>query len=351
MCVSPNLLHNGSMVACRKCWQCRSNKIDDWVGRNIAESKTATASHVLTLTYGDKPEMDGLENVRAAVLTYSDVQKFFKLLRSDGFRFRYFAVGEYGTKKGRAHWHIIIYWQGDVPEHRVRLNFMQKHWPHGWSFWDRVDEKAIRYACKYLAPDPDEQGLQGFGPQPSKNPPLGDAYFRQLAVRYAKAGLSPQELSYSFPEVIRNGKPIKFRMQRHTAENFLRYLIDAWEKYQGDYPPLSEPLQAFEARRVEKFLDDNREFVISPTKYAPRPTKPPVNGGPVKWHETRNCFYSDTPHGRFWYSYDETEGLPLWQEKISPSETGPIKRKASRFLDPSDPLSRQRSYRSQSNGE
>ena len=150
MCLSPLKISDVGWVACRECWQCRERKVDDWVGRNIAESKTAKAAHVVTLTYGEDPRIGGIDHIRAALLTYSDVQKYLKRLRGDGYPVRYFVVGEYGSVKGRAHWHIVLYWQAAVPEHRHRENFMQKHWPHGWSYWDEVSPSAIRYACKYL---------------------------------------------------------------------------------------------------------------------------------------------------------------------------------------------------------
>lgn len=242
MCLNPVKIADYGWVACRECWQCRERKIDDWVGRNVAESKTATASHVVTLTYGEDARLGGIDHVRAAVLTYSDVQKYLKYLRVDGFPVRYFAVGEYGSKKGRAHWHIVLYWQDKVPEHKLRQNFMQKHWTHGWSYWDEASASAVRYACKYLQKDVEDDAVQGFGPMPSKKPPLGDAYFRRLARQYVEQGIAPQNLFYSFPDVRRvphgthsktakqfrdAAKPVQFLMRGVTAENYLQYYVEA----------------------------------------------------------------------------------------------------------------------------
>lgn len=254
MCINPLKVSDVGFVACRKCWQCCERKVDDWVGRNIAESMTATAAHVVTLTYGEDRSTGGIDHIRAAVLTYSDVQKYLKYLRIDGYPVRYFAVGEYGSKKGRAHWHIVLYWQGAVPDHELRENFMEKHWTHGWSYWDKVSHEAIRYACKYLTKDEADPAKQGFGPMPSKKPPLGDAYFRRLAQRYVDAGLSPQDLFYSFPDVRRvprgtrgktaksfrdAAKPINFLMGGKTADNFCRYFVEAWRATYDDEPPKS----------------------------------------------------------------------------------------------------------------
>lgn len=230
MCVNPSKLPDGGFVPCRECWQCRETKVDDWVGRNIAESKTAKAAHVVTLTYGrdlENPTAAGIDHLRAAVLTYSDVQKFLKLLRRHGFPVRYFVTGEYGSKKGRAHWHIILYWQDRVPDVQLRRNVMFDHWPHGWTYWDKMSPQAVRYACKYLVKVAGDENGQIFGPMPSKKPPLGDAWFRDFARQHVDAGLAPQNLYYAFPDVLRRGEKLRFYMHGKTGENYLRYYVEA----------------------------------------------------------------------------------------------------------------------------
>ncbi|WP_221724636.1 hypothetical protein, partial [Ochrobactrum sp. SFR4] len=62
-------------------------KIDDWVGRCVAENKTAIAAHSISLTYG-RDENDSVDHLHAAWLTYSDVQKYFKRLRKAKYKFR-----------------------------------------------------------------------------------------------------------------------------------------------------------------------------------------------------------------------------------------------------------------------
>ena len=265
MCLEPTKIADVGFVACRKCWQCLERKVDDWVGRNIAEGKTAKAAHVATLTYGEDRQTGGIDHIRAAVLTYSDVQKFLKYLRVDGYPVRYFVVGEYGSKKGRAHWHIVLYWKDAVPEHRLRENFMQKHWPYGLSYWDKLTPEAIRYACKYLQKDHSDPAKQGYGPMPSKKPPLGDAYFRELAHRHVEQGIAPQNLFYSFPDVRRvphgtrgktakalrdSAKPIRFHMRDKTAQNFARYFVEEWERR---YPDRAWP----RSDALTNILDDN----------------------------------------------------------------------------------------------
>lgn len=247
MCLAPSLLANGVQVPCRQCWQCRERAIDDWVGRNIAESKTAKATHAVTLTYGRNKAND-VDHERAVVLTYSDVQKYLKLLRRHGFPVRYFVTGEFGSLKGRAHWHIMLYWQDKVPAHELDTTFMEQHWPHGWSFWTMPTAHAVRYNCKYIQKDMGDAERQGHLAM-SKRPPLGADYFERVAEQYVKQGLAPQDLFYSFPEVLdANGKPKQFLLRDRSAELFLTHYVDTWRRVYGDrHIPNSEV--------VEEFLD------------------------------------------------------------------------------------------------
>lgn len=335
MCLNPVKISDVGVVACRECWQCRETKVDDWVGRNIAESKTAKAAHVVTLTYGQDRTTGDIDHIRAAILTYSDVQKYLKYLRADGFPVRYFVVGEYGSMKGRAHWHIIMYWQENVPDHVLRENFMQKHWPHGWSYWDKCSPEAIRYACKYLLKDPADEEKQGWGPMPSKKPPLGHDYFRQLAEQYLEQGLSPQSLFYHFPDVRRvprtlrakthkqfreAAKPVQFHMTGKTAENFLQYFIDSWREKHGDDPPRSDIVWDFLDTGITPVYD---EFLYSEHRSkGPVPVAPPFEGAKIQFCETANCYFTASAGPRLWFSVDQ-EGDAGWHVKIKPKSHNP----------------------------
>lgn len=311
MCQSPTMLDDGNLVACRYCWQCKARKVDDWIGRNIAESKTSTGSHVVTLTYGEDRSVGGIDHIRAAVLTYSDVQNFMKKLRNHGHPARYFVTGEYGSKKGRAHWHIVIYWLGEVPKIKaLRKNILFEHWEHGLTFWDKMSPEAIRYACKYITKDTSDDARQGYGPMMSKKPPLGERYFTQLAQRYVDAGLAPRDFFYSFPDVrrvppgtrahnrsdaMRQAKPIRFLMQGKTAETFGRTFIDLWEKaYPGKVHPYSEALLSLDPSRVMLSWPqlDTVRFEPETGRYFKIDGDP---NDPVKWHNRLYGKY--TPKG------------------------------------------------------
>lgn len=232
MCITPTTLANGKQVSCRYCWQCVERATNDWVGRCIAESKTSVATHSITLTYG--PDESGNEDhLRARLLTYSDVQKYLKYLRADGFPVRYLAVGEYGSTKGRAHWHLIVFWQDKVPEHQLNKRFNEKHWPHGFSHWELPQAHAVRYVCKYIRKEMGPGLKQGHFSM-SKKPPLGAKYLSDLAGRYVAQGLAPQDLEYRFSESRdRQGKKQRYVMSGVTADMFLQSFLDQWREAHG----------------------------------------------------------------------------------------------------------------------
>jgi len=289
MCLSPNPLPNGSLVGCRKCWQCRENRIKDWAGRCIAESRTAKHTVAVTLTYG-RDRYGASDHMNAMVLTYSDVQGYFKLLRKAGHPLRYLVVGEYGTLKGRAHWHAILFFSGTMPDDvKIGTMFTQKHWSHGHSLWDKADYKAVRYVCKYLNKDAKDE-TKNIMLRMSKKPPLGDQWFRDYARQYVEHGLAPQNLTYKFPEIRqRNRHLVEFIMMRHTAENFLGEYVRQWEqKHPGRHIPSSE--------LVEEYLDslEPEDLRLQRKQYA---RKRDVKEAKQAWDELK-AFTEDAKQAR-----------------------------------------------------
>ncbi len=276
MCLSPNMLAGGNLVACRQCLQCRTNRIEHWVGRCIAESKTVVATTSITLTYG-RDEAGNESHARSAILTYSDVQKYFKQLRKRGYPCRYLMTGEHGSKKGRSHWHGLVFWLERVPQtmtdygcnswHRAKREFPievsivweqrfnEPCWVHGFSFWQPVtygyEKGSIAYACKYINKDVDDPSAQSKLAM-SKRPPIGAEYFIQRAQKFVDARLSPQDPFYSFPNQARrkNGKPIRFMLKGKLLEIFAQSFLDKWDEQVGGIPPKS------------KFLDDYLDLTL-----------------------------------------------------------------------------------------
>jgi len=54
MCFSFKTLSEIGLMPCRKCWQCRDIRVDDLVGRCIAETNVSDQTLSVTLTYDDE---------------------------------------------------------------------------------------------------------------------------------------------------------------------------------------------------------------------------------------------------------------------------------------------------------
>lgn len=265
MCLNLMNVGNGKLAKCHKCWQCLRDRVDDLTGRCIAEGQASAGAHAVTLTYGRDDHYGSVDHERAAILTYSDFQKFMKRLRKAGYEVRFMVVGEYGAAKSRTHWHALLFWGSVVPMVELGKNVDFPHWHHGHSWWDRLTPEAIRYACKYVAKEVKEDGaLYHLGM--SRHPPLGDHFFRTKAALLIAERLAPQDWYYSFPEIRKDGKPRKFQMQGVTRRNFMRYFRNGWWETYGDHPPNSEILDEFENLEAQEGSQDDAQRVLAAEK-------------------------------------------------------------------------------------
>lgn len=258
MCERPIEVKPGVFVACRQCWQCLQQTGQVWTGKCIAESKTTRRTLALTLTYGSDARMGTVGNdMKARHLFYADVQLYLKRLRkhTDG-KLRFFASGEYGSEKGRSHWHLIIFCDTNIPPN-IQFDTRYIHttegghvlWPHGWSYWCESSPQLIAYACKYANKNlvnTDESCYAS-----SLKPALGTEYFKSLAHLYVSSGLSPQNAYYGFPDVLVSkgkfkGMPRKYRMSVVSAFRFCEYFVKVWKQTYGhDRWPHSDMLVAY----------------------------------------------------------------------------------------------------------
>lgn len=237
MCLAPQTIPDIDVpVPCRNCWQCRENRVNDLIGRCIAESHTAACTVALTLTYsGDAPN--------SFVLVYSDFQNFIKRLRRAGHRVRYLVAGEYGSKKGRAHWHAVLFFQDKAPDDLPQVNTRANWAPwtnhdegRGFVYVQEPDYNGFRYVLKYT--------LKGqAGPigsthlAMSKKPPLGYQYFMNLADDYVNQNLSPQSALYQFRGVTNRDKHRRFYLQGRMRELFCEAYVIKYRAHKGrDYP-------------------------------------------------------------------------------------------------------------------
>lgn len=135
-------------VPCGKCLACLSNKRTEWTFRLTQEHKFSKSSMFVTLTYDEKHYPGELQK--------RDVQLFMKRLRKlDGTNsIRYYLVGEYGTQRDRAHYHILLFNGTEAHVRAAWVDSRQK--PIGIVHIGKVTQASIAYCTKYIVQPPGE---------------------------------------------------------------------------------------------------------------------------------------------------------------------------------------------------
>lgn len=132
-------------VPCGKCPECLARRASGWSFRLVQEEKRALSAHFLTLTY-DTSHVP-ISEKGFMTLNKRDVQLFFKRLRKAHGKHHpkitYYAVGEYGTKNRRPHYHVICF--------NVQLQHIQPSWQLGQVHYGSVTGASIGYTLKYMS--------------------------------------------------------------------------------------------------------------------------------------------------------------------------------------------------------
>lgn len=232
MCSNPIQIE-GETIACRKCNECITARKNDWVARAMAEKATSKQSVAIGLTYRDKDT--GEKPDAAVVFRYDDVQRFLKRLRSAYERqyqktgeIRYIVAGEQGSKKGRVHWHMILFadkpimglgeWQTLVGKPKIEHEWEKRQlwsmWEHGHVYPQEPNQGAMEYALKYALKDQfnvvKAKGTMRFSKSEhhasgyfrmSKYPPLGQRYVEQKLQDWCRLEAVPTQLQMKVPEL------------------------------------------------------------------------------------------------------------------------------------------------------
>lgn len=153
MCDTPFVVRRDEVnisVPCGKCEKCTKRRISGWSFRLIQQDKIAQTSYFITLTYD--PKKVPITRNGFMVLDKKHLQNFFKRLRKshEGLPIRdrndpikYYAVGEYGGKSYRPHYHIILF--------NSKLELIQEAWNMGQVHYGDVTGASVGYTMKYIS--------------------------------------------------------------------------------------------------------------------------------------------------------------------------------------------------------
>lgn len=220
--------------ACGQCWQCRRDRMNDFVGRSLCEASTCEASCALTLTYA--PRDDGADKFINPV----HFQNFIKRLRKRGHVLRYLVAGEFGGLRDRTHFHCVLFFKRVAPlrpgEAVARYgapaplsreitsdgkNMLHiSEWDHGHVYADwAVDQKAMRYVAKYVLKENGREWMSL-----SKKPPLGHEWFQAKARIARDLGVLPWSFRY-VPPGQDPGDSAVYMMRGATRRNYLDTIL------------------------------------------------------------------------------------------------------------------------------
>lgn len=160
ICMNPFTLkeeNGGHQVPCGKCFNCKRRRASSWSVRLMKEYERSTSGYFITLTYDTRYVPITKKGFMS--LNKKHLQTFFKRLRQwhgkNHTSIKYYAVGEYGGKTFRPHYHIIIF--------NANIEFIEKSWsecvnkklalhrPLGEIHYGTLTEASVGYTLKYIS--------------------------------------------------------------------------------------------------------------------------------------------------------------------------------------------------------
>lgn len=224
------------LLPCGKCDHCAWRGVNDYVGRSLAEAYTATKTYAVTLTYADR-QHDNWHKV----LYPPHFQDFIRSLRRRGHLVRYLASGEYGSLRGRAHFHACLFFHDpDPPQWGHNQRVHDPAWgPRDGSFHghmhviEGIEDHHLRYAIKYLQKD----RAKGNWFSLSKKPVLGWPFFEQKAHQLFESRLMPTSWRYAPPDGVGG---FSYGLSGATRRDYLLLLNDLYEAGGVQMPAMNE---------------------------------------------------------------------------------------------------------------
>lgn len=278
-CISPftrKLTKSGEHVTvpCGKCGNCKSTKVSAWSFRIMQESRACDSALFLTLTYDN--EHIPLTKSNFLTLRPEDLQLFIKRLRkyekirSDKenrkkgiktpfrSRIRYYAVGEYGGKTKRPHYHIILF------------NSSPMDCERGWTLdgkrigeihVGRLSEASSRYTLKYVS----KPGLVPVHKNDDRVPEfsrmsrnLGKNYVTEKIIKWHRADLF-ERVYLPLEDGKKAAMPRFYKQLIYTKRE--QNLISAYFRELKKQEPFEDPMEELSRKQeiIRKLQKDSRK--------------------------------------------------------------------------------------------
>lgn len=271
-------------VPCGKCLPCQKKRRSDWAFRLEQEFLGSDSAFFITLTYNDLTIPRTKEGI--PTLFKKDVQDYIKRLRWHHQKYvskelkipmkqvkevskpiRYYAVGEYGTKTRRPHYHLLLF-NYDI----ANLTPLTAQWKHtqsgvkmGHVDIGTVTNASIEYTTKYMFKPFGKKDLRQ---KPfslmSKKPIIGNYYLEQhkgwhqyyedLTVRNLKGNI--QRLPKAFLRRIFPDKEQRLKLSLDSYQTFKDNKIKEFERlletsYKGDISIYEKSVESDKKRQLQ----------------------------------------------------------------------------------------------------
>lgn len=278
--------HPGALkISCGKCERCALTRLSMQVGRAAAQAHISSRTLLVTLTYAPipDPEISGqtIDPPGATALDVEHARLFRKTMKNrydfPGSKISYLIAGEYGTRRGRAHWHALLMFPKDAPERgklpswadlpewverdHVRANRASiftscgvevkadwtgagykyratiPEWPHGHVDIKTPDIGGIRYVAKYILSDQHRSMVDRHRSASSiqtafiRSRNLGTDYVMEHAKDNARKGAVPRNGTYTVPGAVarrgpKKGKSLSFTMTHTMRRKYCEQYVD-----------------------------------------------------------------------------------------------------------------------------
>lgn len=244
-------------IPCGKCLNCKKKRRSDWSLRLEHEYLYSDSALFITLTYNDAsiPRNRGI-----ATLNKKDLQDYIKRLRNShvayvsrelGIRksevknhskqIRYYAVGEYGSKTNRPHYHILLFNYDIANLKPIEAQWKNTQTGHPLGFVDigKVSSASINYTTKYMFK---QWGKKDLRQRPftnmSRRPMIGTGFlneyknylreFELTTIRDKKGTLRklPKAYLYKIYTMLEDGKEVKDKewIRRLSEESYNKHI-------------------------------------------------------------------------------------------------------------------------------
>lgn len=155
-CITPfqtrdKITNEWMALPCGKCPGCMKRRASGWSFRLMKEGERAQTALFVTLTYDTK--YVHLTKNGFMTLNKRDIQTYMKRLRKiSETKLKYYVCGEYGGKRSRPHYHMIIF---NADPEKIEQAWSQYkagfgYVPFGSIFIGQVSEASIGYTLKYM---------------------------------------------------------------------------------------------------------------------------------------------------------------------------------------------------------